>query len=69
VLGRVGNREGGLRGKRLDRARPLAEEIHQLEPLGRGQGLAEAGELLVDTVLESAMGVSRHQQKNIQLNT
>ena len=51
-----------LLGERLDGARALAEQVEQLEPLGRRDGLAEPGELLVDAVLEPPMG-RRHAGK------
>ena len=56
VLRSVGDRDGRLLGERLDGARSLAEQVEQLEPLGRRDGLPEPRELLVDGVLEPPMG-------------
>ena len=52
VLRRVGDGDAGLLGERLDGARALAEQVEQLEPLRGRDRLADAGELLVDLVLE-----------------
>jgi len=62
VLRSIGDGDGGLLGECLDGARALAEQIQQLEPLGRRDGFPEPGELLVDGVLEPPMG-RRHAVK------
>ena len=55
VLRGVGEADVRLRRQRLDRARPLAEQIEELEPFRGRQGPAEASKLLVDVVLEAPL--------------
>jgi hypothetical protein len=59
VLRGVGHRDGGLLGERLDGARALAQQVEQLDALGRRGGLPDAGELLVDASLKRRCGVVR----------
>jgi len=50
--------DGGVRvpGEALDRLLSLTEEIEEFDALGAGEGVADAGELRVQGVLELAMG-------------
>ena len=45
----------GSCGQGLDAPLPLGEQIEDLDPAGTGEGLADAGELLVESVLRHAI--------------
>jgi hypothetical protein len=47
MLRGIRDRDGCLLGEGLDRARALAEEIEQIEPLRGREGLPEPRELLI----------------------
>ena len=55
----VGDRDGRLRRECFHGAGTLGQQLEQLESLGRRDGLADAGNLLIDAVLETA-GASGH---------
>lgn len=55
VLRRVGERQLHFRGQRLHRTFPLRQQLQDFEAVRIGEGLAEAGELPVEAVLELAM--------------
>jgi hypothetical protein len=52
VVGRVGNRLADLRGKHLDRARRLTQEVENLQARSARKRLPDASELIVKGVLE-----------------
>ena len=49
------DRSGGVGGEGFDGLLALAEEVEQLDPPGVGEGVADAGELGVEGVLELAV--------------
>jgi hypothetical protein len=52
VLGRIGHRESGHGRQLIDAARPLGDELQQLQPVGVADGLGHARQLQIDVLFE-----------------
>ena len=52
VLGGIGDADSGLFGKGFYGARALAQQLQQLDPLGRRGGFPNAGKLFIHTILQ-----------------
>ena len=59
VAAGVRDREAGLLGQGLDRARPLVQDVHDHQPGRRRERLADTGDLLVGEHLEEFVGFPR----------
>lgn len=58
----IGHRQRRLLRQLLDRPLPLGEKVEQLQPPRIAQRARDAGELLVQPVLEGALGCGLHGQ-------